>query len=1083
MRRPSPSQSKAARADILSQYPVRDTPPDVTLDDLTALAAHICQTPMALLVFVDEQRLWFKSRLGFATPDDAPDISFCWHAVQQRDLFVVPDAAGDARFSADGFVTGEPRVRFYAGAPLETPEGQILGVLCVMDRSPRELRPAQEQALRTLARQVMTHLELVRRTRELSEARDDHHRQLARLHQTQFTLDHATDSVHWVSSDGRLVYVNDVMCRTLGYSKEELLSLTVFDIDPNFSREAWPDYWRKTRERGKIVFQTEHRTKAGGAFPVEVASTCIRYGEEDFSCACARDITDRHRTEMALRETEFFLNKSQQVAQIGSYKFEVATGAWIGSSSLDAIFGIDDRFPRTVDGWLDLVAPEQREEMRRHLLDQVVVGCHRFEREYRIIRQTDGQERWVFGLGELEFDPQGRPLRMIGTIQDITDRKRSERALRMFQFSADQAADAVFWMDRQAGFYYVNDQACRSLGYTREELMGLRLFDIDPTYPRESWEAAWRDFHDRRIQTQHLETWHRRQDGTLFPVEISARQCWFDDTDLHVAFARDITQRRQAEEHLRQSQAELDATYTHAPIILCLLDSQLQVHRLNRAGLEFACLAVADPTGLPTCRLLGCRDAHGESTMMGSAPACEACPLRQTLTRTLTTGRSHQRVEITKLLLRGGATREVTLLASTALIPLGKESLVLLCLEDITDHRRAEKAQARLETQLRQAQKMEAIGTLAGGIAHDFNNILGAIIGNADLARMDMAADHPAQESLSEISKAARRAGDLVRQILSFSRLQKPRREIVQLQPVIKEALKLLRAAIPSTVEIQSELEAEGPTVLADPTQVHQVTMNLCTNAYHALPQRDGRLTVKFGVIDVDDVLASQHAELRVGRYLRLSVTDNGHGMDRPVLDRIFEPFFTTKVAGQGTGLGLSVVHGIVKSHEGAITVYSAPGQGTTFHVYFPASAEETLPEATPAAVIPRGQGERILFLDDEEPLARTAKRVLERLGYRVIALTDPVETLERFRADPTHFDLVITDLSMPGMNGLDLARELLTLRPTQAILLSTGFSGAMTPEGLRERGLRDLLWKPVTARSLGETVFRALHPEPGHKP
>ena len=1327
-----------ARTEALSRYPVRDTPPDVALDDLTALAAHVCEAPMALLVFVDEHRLWFKSRLGFATPDDAPDSAFCWQAVRQRDLFVVPDATRDERFAQDACVVGEPRARFFAGAPLVSPEGQILGVLGVMDRVPRQLLAAQEQALRTLGRQVMTQLELVRRTRELALEREDRHRQLAMLRQTQFTLDHTSDSVHWVRADGRLLYANEPMCRALGYAKEELLALSLFDIDPNVTRELWPDHWRKMRGLEHAVIQSEHRTRAGGKFPVEVAITFIRYGEEEFFCAYARDITqrrrteeairelsrrneeslfvarmghwefevetgcftfndqyyllhgmtareaggyrippeefarkyvhaddaalvqksidqalaapdpdyqnqvearilrvdgevryvavwfrvergaqgvvklrgvsqditDRRRTEVALRETEFFLNKSQQVAQIGSYKFEVATGTWIGSSSLDAIFGIDERFPRNVDGWLNLVVPEQREEMRRHLLDQVMVGRHRFKREYRIVRQADGQERWVCGLGELEYDSQGKPRRMIGTIQDITDRKqaeaalhesneilraliqaspvpiilfdpqwlvklwnpaaervfgwretevlgqslpfiaeenqeehrrlrervdrgesvadvevkrhrkdgspvdlsistaalrdatgkvtgimsvniditerkRAESALRMFQFSTDEAADAVFWMDRHAGFYYVNDQACRSLGYTREELTHLRLFDIDSDYPRESWESDWRQFQEGRIQTQQLETWHRRKDGTRFPVEISARQFRFDDTDLHVAFARDITQRKRVEEHLRQSQAELDATYTHAPIILCLLDAQLQVHRLNRAGLEFASLAGTDPVGMPFCRLLGCPEAGEKSTSPRSASACATCVLCRTLTGTLTQGRSHYRVEVTRGLLRGGITRELTLLASTVAIPMEKEALVLLCLEDITDHRQAEKAQARLETQLRQAQKMEAIGTLAGGIAHDFNNILGAIIGNADLARMDTAADHPSQESLSEISLAARRAGDLVRQILAFSRQQKPRREIVRLQPIIKEALKLLRAAIPSTVAIQSELDEAGPTVLADPTQVHQVMMNLCTNAYHALPQRDGRLTVKLAVVEVDDVLTSQHAELRPGRYLRLSVSDNGRGMERAILDRIFEPFFTTKPAGQGTGLGLSVVHGIVRSHEGAITVYSEPRQGTTFHVYFPASTEEALPEATPAA-IPRGHGERILFLDDEEPLVRAAKKVLDRLGYQVTALTNPADTLEVFRAESAPFDLVITDLSMPGMNGLDFARELLALRPTQAILLSTGFSGTMTPDGLREMGLRDLLWKPVTARSLGETVHKALRAKPG---
>lgn len=381
----------------------------------------------------------------------------------------------------------------------------------------------------------------------------------------------------------------------------------------------------------------------------------------------------------------------------------------------------------------------------------------------------------------------------------------------------------------------------------------------------------------------------------------------------------------------------------------------------------------------------------------------------------------------------------------------------------------------QIEAHLRETQKMEAIGQLAGGIAHDFNNILGCINGYTELAAME-AGDNPAvNENLEEVIKAGRRAKDLVLQILTFSRQQEQERTPMKLPPVINEALKLLRASLPSTISIRSDISADLPTVIADETQIHQVIMNLATNAAHAMSGRPGELTVKVESMEIDADFVRTHPDLKVGRYVRVSVSDTGSGMDRATVERIFEPFFTTKAPGQGTGLGLSVVHGIIKAHEGAITVYSEPGQGTTFHLYFPAQGDEAAARELKAGAPARGNGERILFVDDEQALAFLGRKMLERVGYRVTPQTSAQEALRLFSAQPNDYDLVITDLTMPNMTGIDLAGELLKIRPDLPIILTTGFGGSITGAKAQALGLRELIMKPTTAHSLAEAVQRAL--------
>jgi len=389
--------------------------------------------------------------------------------------------------------------------------------------------------------------------------------------------------------------------------------------------------------------------------------------------------------------------------------------------------------------------------------------------------------------------------------------------------------------------------------------------------------------------------------------------------------------------------------------------------------------------------------------------------------------------------------------------------------EDVS-RQEIEKMQARF----RQVQKMEAIGTLAGGIAHDFNNILSAIIGYTELALYFDSEATSSRELLEQVLKASNRAKDLVAQILTFSRQSEQELKPVMISLLIKENLRLLRTSLPTTIEIRQNITAKSSTVLADPTQIHQVLMNLCTNASHAMRENGGVLDVSLIPFDLDPNAATHYPDLTPGPYLKLTVSDTGHGMNRAVMEHIFDPFFTTKEPGRGAGMGLSVVHGIVTSYGGTIIPESEPGKGTTFHVFFPRLEKKIPAEAETVSPILTGN-ECILFVDDEEAITHMGQQMLERLGYEVFARTSSIEALEVFRSQPDKFDLILTDQIMPNMTGENLAKKIMQIRPEIPIVLCTGFTETITPEKARAMGFRELLLKPIVIRDLAEAIRRVL--------
>jgi PAS domain S-box-containing protein len=396
---------------------------------------------------------------------------------------------------------------------------------------------------------------------------------------------------------------------------------------------------------------------------------------------------------------------------------------------------------------------------------------------------------------------------------------------------------------------------------------------------------------------------------------------------------------------------------------------------------------------------------------------------------------------------------------------------------DINDKKVAELEKAKLEDQLRQSQKLEAIGTLAGGIAHDFNNILAAIQGYVELTMLSLEKGSDPEKvkaNLQEILQAGKRAQKAVRQILTFTRSIDQQQERVQIHLILQEVLNLIRASMPPAIEIRTQVDNESGTVLADPTQIHQVIMNLCTNAYQAMQEQAGVLEVSLDRVHLQEAAGGASPQIPAGFYLRLVVSDTGQGMEPQVLERIFEPYFTTKDPGEGTGLGLAVVHGIVSQLGGAIMVDSNPGKGSRFQVYLPRLENGEIPQTEKTAPLTPGK-ERILYVEDERQVAEVGRRLLAHLGYQVTALNSSLEALEVFHHRPQEFDLVITDLTMPQMTGLELAADFIKIRPGLPIILLSGYSESVSPDSARQLGIREFLSKPVTIADFARAIRRVL--------
>jgi PAS domain S-box-containing protein len=775
-----------------------------------------------------------------------------------------------------------------------------------------------------------------------------------------------------------------------------------------------------------------------------------------------KESTKRRKAEEAFRESENkFRSLVERLPETLVYTATLdaeSTITYIGPQ-VARLQGYSQKdYRRDPSIWLKALHPDDRERVLAE-----VARCNEsggvLDVEYRMLHPA-GRVVWWQDRAEIIRDKHGTPQFLLGVMSNITERKQAQRAIieseKKFRNIVNSSPMGIHMYklepDRRLVFTGANPSADTLLGVDNSQFIGKTIEEAFPSLVETDIPEHYRNV------CAEGEPWHTVQinyedERTKGAFEVHAVQT---APGKMTAVFYDITARMQAEKALQESEERFRVLFEHAPDPFYINKRFGTLVDCNKAVEKF--------TGYRKEELIG--ENLFNLGIFSEADLPKALSLLEKNLQGVLTA-----PEEFMLFRKNG--EPVYGEISTHPVTIGGEKLVLGIARDITARRIAEKEMKKLEAQLRQAQKMEAIGTFAGGIAHDFNNILSAIVGYAELAVVKTSENSLLYHDLQEILRAGLRASDLVKQILTFSRQSEQDLQPVQINLIVKEALKFLRSSLPASIEIQPDIVCDA-RVLADPTQIHQVLMNLCANAKHAMHETGGVLEVSLAEVPLDAEVAAAHPGAVAGPHLKLAVADSGEGMSAEVLEKIFDPFFTTKGKEEGTGLGLAVVHGVVKSCGGFITVSSAPDMGTTFNVFLPIILAQGRTESEIKGPL-SGGSERVLFVDDERLLADIGKQMLERYGYRVTSRTSSVEALELFKAKKDQFDLVITDMTMPNMSGLELAAEIIGMRPDVPIILCTGFSEKMTPVGADAAGIKALMLKPVSLDDLIRTARKVL--------
>jgi len=832
-----------------------------------------------------------------------------------------------------------------------------------------------------------------------------------KLELTQKALDRSSDPVFWISPDGSFTFVNDSACEKLEYSREELLALKVFDIAPHLPTEDWPDHWEEIKRAGSLRFEAHHQTRSGHVFPVEVYASIVTGGSEAYLFVFSHDITTRNEAQKALQEGEAKLRRAQQIAQFGNWEFDLADGTVSACSISRGIYGIDSSM-ENIHEVQALILPEDRPMLDQALVDLVEHGKP-YDVEFRIRRPLDGKEAEIHSIAE--YNPEAHVV--FGVLQDITARKNAENNLKELADIQSLILDSstlgiALVKDRK--FTWVNARLCELLGIPEKELQGSSTRILYPTevdfinIGKMAYEQmGCGERFDHTLQFQ-------RHDGSLFWCRMIGKALSPDNPIGAGALwmFEDISDRIDA-------QIELSRLYTameQTPETIVITDPEGAIQYVNSAFEETTGYSRAEALGKNPSVLKSGK--HSDDFYKG-------------MWETISKGRIWQGQLVNRRKDGQFFTEEVKIapVKDTA----GEIVNYVAVKRDITE-------ELIQEEELRQVQKMDAIGQLASGVAHDFNNILQGIQGFSELLQMTLEQDTQEYRNATEIHKAAHRATELTRQLLTFSRKQPSLLEKIDLNHAIHEAEALLHMLLGEAFELSLILDNSLSPITADVNQLSQIIMNLAVNARDSMPD-GGLLTIATTQVhfDANDVAMIPNAY--PGVFACLSVTDTGCGMDAETMERIFDPFFTTKDVGSGTGLGLSVIYGIVKQYQGWINVYSEIGHGTIFRIYFPLNEQ---PEDTGEKSVKKPDSRkspRILFVEDDPEVASMAIKVLGNAGYRIVAAGNAEDALELFNRERGQFNLLMSDMMLPGMNGSQLADALRQQKPRLPILLFSGYN------------------------------------------
>jgi len=856
------------------------------------------------------------------------------------------------------------------------------------------------------------------------------------------------DLIFILDRQGRYLASNDRVAH-LGLQRgEELIGKTIEEVYPTEIAGLYRNQFKRAlHNRETVIFEHALPGSEGKKHHIDTLYPIDMPDGETIIGGICRDITERKHGEEKLLLAKEYAENLIETANVIFVQLDQEGNVVRLNSTAEEITGYRQAELK-VKNWLELLLPRERyphvwEAVKNLIQDDVVPK--QFENP---ILTKNGEERYIMWRNSLLKDAG----EITGTISfgiDITEQKQAEEKLRAnherFHALIQSAYDAIIIADKAGKIVLWNKGAEKLFLYSQQEAMDQPVEMLIP----EPYLTRHREAFQRYLATgeTHMigktyDALGLRKNSSKFPVDISLSTWKTPEGQFFGTIIRDTTKRVKAEETRRLLETAID--HTLECIFIC--DHENKISYVNKAFEQITGYSAAEALG-KTPGLL------------------KSAKHNQELKTTIYSGQPWQGSMIYRK--KDGNNYEVQATVSPILDADGRVSHFVSVHRDVTQEKEWERRN-------QQNQRLEAIGTLAGGIAHDFNNILASIMGYTELCQMGLPAASNVREYLDRVQIATKRATELVRQILSVSRQQEIERSPLIIGLIVKEALKLMRGSLPATIELKQQIPEIKETVMADPTEIHQVVMNLCTNASHAMPE-GGVLSVDLGVRDIDRNFARNIPGIAPGRYLKLSVSDTGSGIAPEIQDKIFEPYFTTNKIGRGTGLGLATTHNIVTSCGGAITMYSELDKGTVFHLYFPVTSASQAETVSEKIAVGHGHGEKILFVDDDSSIADLGKKILELYGYEVTASTKPLDALEMVQQNPGVFDLVVTDMTMPGLTGEKLASLLLELRPGLPIILCTGFSEKIDADKAAGMGIGKFLNKPLRPAELAVAVRELL--------